>query len=152
MFLRVQFLALCFSPCILSRCLPLLTHTLSFIIHLQMTYNYRCLLPQMEYLGEQTSVWKAEDLGSSPSECQIFHLFRCVLSSVLPLRSVRRSNFDKGLHSLTTLNKKRRILIRTAVLYMSALLFRLLLLCAGVIEMNPGPDSTPTPTNCSLSC
>ena len=30
MFLRFQFLALCFSPCILSLCLPLLTHT---IIH-----------------------------------------------------------------------------------------------------------------------
>ena len=30
MFLRVQFLALCFSPCILSLCVPLLTHT---IIH-----------------------------------------------------------------------------------------------------------------------
>ena len=30
------------------------------------------------------------------SECQIFHLFRCVLSSMLPLRSVGRSNFDKG--------------------------------------------------------
>ena len=30
MFLRVQFLALFFSPCILSLCLPLLTHT---IIH-----------------------------------------------------------------------------------------------------------------------
>ena len=30
MFLRVQFLALCFSPCKLSLCLPLLTHT---IIH-----------------------------------------------------------------------------------------------------------------------
>ena len=45
---------------------------------------------------------KAGDLGSSPSECHIFHLFRCVLSSVLPLRSVGRSNFDKGLHILTT--------------------------------------------------
>ena len=32
-------------------CLPLLTHTLSYIIHLLMTYNYRCLLPQMEYLS-----------------------------------------------------------------------------------------------------
>ena len=41
---------------------------------------------------------------------QIFHLFRCVLSSVLPLRSVGRSNFDKGLHNLTTLIKKRHIL------------------------------------------
>ena len=29
-FIRVQFLALCFSPCILSLCLPLLTHS---IIH-----------------------------------------------------------------------------------------------------------------------
>ena len=41
----------CFSPCILSLCLPLLTHTLSYIIHLLMTYNYRCLLPQIEYLS-----------------------------------------------------------------------------------------------------
>ena len=50
-FLMVQFLALYFSPCILSLCLPLLTHTLSYIIHLLMTYNYRCLLPQIEYLS-----------------------------------------------------------------------------------------------------
>ena len=34
-----------------SLCLPLLTHTLSYIIHLLMTYNYRCLLPQIEYLS-----------------------------------------------------------------------------------------------------
>ena len=47
-----------------------------------------------------------------------FHLFRCVLSSVLPLRSVGRSNFDKGLHILkTTLIKKKHIFIRTAILY-----------------------------------
>ena len=60
----------------------------------------------------------AGDLGSSPSECQIFHVFRCVLSSMLPLRSDRRSNFDKGLHILTTtLIKKRHIIIRTAILY-----------------------------------
>ena len=39
-FLRVQFLALYFSPCILSLCLPLLTHILTYIIHLLMTYNY----------------------------------------------------------------------------------------------------------------
>ena len=50
-FLRVQFLALCFSPCILSHCLPLLTHTLSYIIQFLMTYNYRCLLPQIEHLS-----------------------------------------------------------------------------------------------------
>ena len=46
---------------------------------------------------------KAGDLGSTPSDCQIFYLFRCVLSSMLPLRSVGRSNFDKGRHNLTTL-------------------------------------------------
>ena len=44
-FLRVQFYTLCFSPCILSHSLPLSTHTLSYTIHLLMTYNYRCLLP-----------------------------------------------------------------------------------------------------------
>ena len=49
MFLRVQFLAQCFSPCIVSHRLPLLTHALSYIIHSLMTYNYRCLLPHIEY-------------------------------------------------------------------------------------------------------
>ena len=44
-------------------------------------------------------------------------VFRSVLSSVLTLRSVGRSNFDKGLHNLTTLIKKRHILMRTAALY-----------------------------------
>ena len=38
-------------------------------------------------------------LGSTPGECQFFQLFRCFLSSVLPLRSVGRSNFDKGRHN-----------------------------------------------------
>ena len=50
-FLMVQFLALFFSPCILSLCLLLLTHTLSYSIHLLVTYNYRCLLPLIEYLS-----------------------------------------------------------------------------------------------------
>ena len=40
-------------------------------------------------------------------ECQIFYLFRSVLSSLLPLRSVGRSNFDKGLHNLIMLIQKR---------------------------------------------
>ena len=40
-----------------------------------------------------------EVLGSTPGECQFFQLFRCFLSSVLPLRSVGRSNFDKGRHN-----------------------------------------------------
>ena len=43
-------MALYFSSCILSLCLPLLTHTPSYIIHLLMTYNYRCLLPQISEL------------------------------------------------------------------------------------------------------
>ena len=43
-FLRVQCLALCISPCILSLCLSLSTHTLSYTIHLLMTYNNRYLL------------------------------------------------------------------------------------------------------------
>ena len=44
MFLRVQFLALCFSPWLPCLCLPLLIHTVSRTINLLMTYNYRCLL------------------------------------------------------------------------------------------------------------
>ena len=59
---------------------------------------------------------KAVDLGSTPSECQIFYLFRCVLSSMLPLRSVGRSNFVRVCVNLTTLIQKRHILMRTAVL------------------------------------
>ena len=50
-FLTVQFLTLCFSPCIFSLYLPILTHTLSYTIHLLMTWNYRCLLPLIDYLS-----------------------------------------------------------------------------------------------------
>ena len=50
-FLGVQFLALFFSPRILSLCLPLLTHTQSYIIHLLITCKYRCLLPLIKYLS-----------------------------------------------------------------------------------------------------
>ena len=60
--------------------------------------------------GYSIGTRKAGDLGSTPSECQIFYLFRCVLSSVLPLRSVGRSNFDKGRHNLTTLIHKTDII------------------------------------------
>ena len=48
-FLRVQFLALYFSPCIISLCQPLLIHTLSHTIYLLMTYNYRCQLFLIQY-------------------------------------------------------------------------------------------------------
>ena len=50
-FLKVQFMAIYFSPCILSLCLPLSTNTLSYTLQLMMTYNYRCLLPQTKYLS-----------------------------------------------------------------------------------------------------
>ena len=58
------------------------------------------------YSGYCIGTRKAGDLGSTPSECLIFYLFRCVHSSMQPLRSVGRSNFDKGRHNLTTLIQK----------------------------------------------
>ena len=42
----------------------------------------------------------------------------------------------------------RQIAFFVAERPMAALLLRLLLQCAGDIKMNPGPVSTPTPTNC----
>ena len=42
-------MALYFSPCILSLCLPLLIHTVSHTIYLLMKYNYRCLLLLTKY-------------------------------------------------------------------------------------------------------
>ena len=59
----------------------------------------------------------AEDLGSYPSEFRIFYLFRCVLSSLLPLRSVGRSNFDNGLQNLITLIHKTTSDNDIAILY-----------------------------------
>ena len=50
-FLWVQFLALYFSQCMLSLCLPLFTHTLSHIIHFLMTNYYRFLLPLIECMN-----------------------------------------------------------------------------------------------------
>ena len=44
-----------------------------------------------------------------PANVGFFILFRCVLSSVLPLRSVGRTNFDKGRHNLKTLIHKTDI-------------------------------------------
>ena len=41
-FFRVQLLTPYFSPFILSICLPILTHTISYTIHMLMTYNCRC--------------------------------------------------------------------------------------------------------------
>ena len=47
--LRVQVQALFSSQCILSLCPPLLTLTLSYTIHLLMTYNSRCQLRLTKY-------------------------------------------------------------------------------------------------------
>ena len=58
------------------------------------------------HTGASDETEYAEDLGSTPSECQVCLFFRCVHSSVHPLRSVGRSNFDKGRHNLTTLIQK----------------------------------------------
>ena len=77
-----------------------------------MGINIRVLPTGTRSLVGKASARQAEDLGSNPSECQIFfHLFRCVLSSLLPLRSVGRSNFDKGLHNLITLIQKRHEIV-----------------------------------------
>ena len=55
------------------------------------------------------------DIFEAQKVSELFTIY--FLSSVLPLRSVGRSNFDKGLHNLTTLIKKRHILMKTAALY-----------------------------------
>ena len=48
----------------------------------------------------------------------IYALYICVLSSLLPLQSVGRSNFNKGLHNLITLIQKRHvIMIEMKLLY-----------------------------------
>ena len=63
-------LPLCYSPCILSLFLPLLTHTLSHTIHFMMTYNYRCLLLLSRYFSYFTlccHVWVISKLGQLPT-------------------------------------------------------------------------------------
>ena len=66
-------------------------------------------------LGKSSALEKPRTWVRDLASVRFFPLFRCVLSSLLPLRSVGRSNFDMGLHNLTTLIKKRHILMRTAV-------------------------------------
>ena len=68
-------------------------------------------------MGKASALEKAEDRVRVLASVRFFHLFRCVLSYVLPLRSFGMSNFDKGLNNLSTLIQKRHILMRTAVLY-----------------------------------
>ena len=69
MFLRVQFLALYFSPCILSLCLPLLTHILSYIIHLLITITDVCspdriseLLHSMQSCISDVKAWATANM------------------------------------------------------------------------------------------
>ena len=67
---------------------------------------------------DNASARQAEDLGSNRRVCQIFDLFRCVLSSLLHLRGVGWSNFDKGLRNLTTYIKNTTQINDVAKLYM----------------------------------
>ena len=56
-------------------------------------------MPRHPWRNDNALAPDTKVLGSTPGECQFFQLFRCFLSSVLPLRSVGRSNFDKGRHN-----------------------------------------------------
>ena len=51
-------------------------------------------------------------LGSNPSECHIYDLFRCVFLSLLPWRSDGRSNFDWGLQKINNVDSNNEIQIR----------------------------------------
>ena len=63
MFLGVQFLALCFSPCILSLWVPLLIHTLSYTIYLLTTtdictsYEISEILHSMQSCRSDVKAW-----------------------------------------------------------------------------------------------
>ena len=85
-----------------------------------------CFAHWQRSLVGKASARQAEDLGSNPSECQIFHLFRCVRSSLLPLRTVERSNFDWGLHKLITLIQKRHRLMIELLCYIYIYILSLL--------------------------
>ena len=69
-FLRVQFLALCFSPCILSLCLPLSTHTIilhSFADDLQLQMSappdkMSELLHSMQLCMSDVKAWASENM------------------------------------------------------------------------------------------
>ena len=59
----------------------------------------------------RASAGQAEDLVSNPSELHIIRLFRCVLSALLPLRSMRWSNFDRGMHNFIALIQLRHLIM-----------------------------------------
>ena len=70
MFIGAQFLALYFSPCTLSLCLPLLIHTLSRTIHMMMTQlqaysppdKVSKLLPFMQSCVNDIKAWAAVNM------------------------------------------------------------------------------------------
>ena len=76
----------------------------------------------LHFLVGFESAQQAEDLGSNPSERMIFNLFRCDHSSLLPWRSVLRSNFDRGLHNLIVLTKKRSMNLKVKLLYIYSII------------------------------
>ena len=80
------------------------------IWHQNVSILYIVVCDMLDYIAVKASALeKPQDPGSTSSECHIFYLFRCVLSSMLPLRSVGRSNFDKVRHNLTTLTQETNI-------------------------------------------
>ena len=64
------------------------------------TYRYEKLLYIYRMSVVIASARQADDQGSNPSKCPKFNSFSCVLSSLLQLRNVVGSNFDKGFHNL----------------------------------------------------
>ena len=68
-------------------------------------------------VGKASALKKPRTWVRDLASVRFSHLFRCVLSSVLPLRSVGRSNFDKGLNNLTTLIQKRHINENCCIIY-----------------------------------
>ena len=76
-----------------------------------MMINIRVLPTGARSLVGKASARQAEDRVQIQVSVRFFYLFRCVLYSLLPLRNVGRSNFDKGLHNLITLIKKRHQII-----------------------------------------
>ena len=71
-----------------------------------MLYVIISYMIHMIYIYDTYDIYMIYIMDSSPSECQIFHLFRCVLSYVLPLRSVGRSNFVRVCINLTLIQKR----------------------------------------------
>ena len=97
----MQCLAQVFSPCILSLCLPFLTHTLSYIIHSLMTCNYRCLLPQVEYLSYFISMQACISDVKAWATANMLKIDE--KKTELMLVTSKRTKYHHNLHNSTTM-------------------------------------------------